>query len=73
MTWLKDKWLSLSLKDRKRIVSFLNTFAVSFTLLFLAKLELEFPGSWTALGALCLSATRSALREALDLLLAEKE
>jgi len=66
MSKLIKLWLSISEANRKRIVSFLNTFIVTFLMLLAAKIELGFPQSWPALGALFLAIARSAVREAIE-------
>jgi len=67
---IKEYWTKLSEANRRRIMSFLTTFATSFVVLLAAQVELGFPSSWTALGAVIGSVARSALREAIILLAA---
>jgi hypothetical protein len=66
----RELWLKLSEANRKRIVSFLNSFIVTFLILMAAQLNTGFPESWAALGALAVSLARTAVREALNLLVA---
>lgn len=67
---IREMWLKLSEANRKRIVSFANSFIVSFLVLLAAQLNTGFPESWTAFGALMLAVARTAVREALNLLVA---
>jgi len=67
MKWLHEQWLTLSEANRKRIVSFFNTFVSNFLLLLGAQLAMGFPASWTIFGALMVASVRGAFKEALDL------
>lgn len=71
MNKLKELWLRLSLENRKRIVSFLNTFVVTFLILLATELDSGFPSSWSAFGALLVAVARTSVREALNLLVAK--
>lgn len=65
IAWKLRVWRSISLENRKRIVSFLNTFAVTFLLLLATQLESNIP-SWEAALAILAAITRSAIREAIN-------
>ena len=67
METIKKLWLKLSLENRKRIVSFLNTFVVTFLTLIAAQMQIGFPESWSILGALILSVARTSIREAIQI------
>jgi hypothetical protein len=59
-------WLSLSESNRKRIVSFARVFVTSFAVMFAAQLNLGFPETWSAFGALATACLSSAVKEAID-------
>lgn len=67
---IKQLWLKISETNRKRIVSFANTFVTTSLVLLAASLNSEFPVSLAAAGALAMSILRSAVREALNALVA---
>lgn len=69
--WTKIKriWLSISEVNRKRIVSFLNTFTVSYLLLLATSLGTDgFPSSIAGTVSLAMAIGRTAIREALNAL-----
>jgi hypothetical protein len=67
---IKELWLKLSERNRKRIVSFLNSFVVSFLLFFALSLkDGGFPADIAAFLSLCFAAGRSATKELLDVII----
>ena len=68
---ITELWSRISLENRKRIVSFSNTFAVTFLMFVAVQLDgLGFPADTSALLALIVAAGRTAVREALNALVA---
>ena len=68
---ITELWSRISLENRKRIVSFGNTFCVTFLMFVAIQLDgLGFPTTTSALLALIVAAGRTAVREALNALVA---
>lgn len=63
---IKGFWLNLPLEWKKRMVSFLRVFISAFVVLVAAQVQLQFPESWSALGAVLTAAVSSAIKEGLD-------
>ncbi len=70
MSKLTKMWLKLSLENRKRIVSFANTFVVTLLMFLAVRLEMGFPGSWAAWAALLTAGIRTSIRETLNAIVA---
>ena len=66
---IKELWLKISEENRKRIVSFANTFIVAFLMFLAVQLDgLGFPTTTSAGLALLAAGIRTGIREALNAL-----